>query len=103
MSDIIANDVHVAIAAANAGPVQWADLCGALRQLDTLIADMDTLVGTDSAFLLGPWVQNARGWGHDAQETALYAFNARYQITGWSFHYPGPSSTIRVSLFARTL
>ena len=85
--------------------------------MDTLITDMDVLLGSDAAFLLGPWVEGARGWGHNASEAELYSFNAkyvalmfacsmgspsvcahfgfvrvrrctpRYQITGWSFHY----------------
>ena len=84
VSDIIASDVHRAIAAANAGPVRLQS-----QRMDSLIAEMDTLLGTDRAFLLGPWVQDARGWGHDARETALYSFNAKYLITGWSFHYFG--------------
>lgn len=33
-----------------------------------LLLDVDTLVGSDTAFLLGPWLQAARGWGAGADD-----------------------------------
>ena len=85
VSDLFARDVQQSMA----DPVHRPALRDALNRMDTLISDMDTLMGTDGAFLLGTWVQNATSWGHDDAEKSLYSFNAKYQITGWSFHYRG--------------
>jgi len=60
-----------------------------------LLNDVDTLVATDSAFLLGPWIESARRLGksrHDCTSTFLpdsncehfYEWNARTQITTWN-------------------
>jgi alpha-N-acetylglucosaminidase len=76
VSDIFANRIH-------------NGLTGAFQQMNELITDMDNLLATDQGFLLGPWVKNATSWGHNTRERALYSFNAKYQITGWSFHYYG--------------
>ena len=35
-----------------------------------LLLDVDALVGTDSAFMLGPWLQTARAWGANASDCA---------------------------------
>ena len=48
-----------------------------------LIGDMDTLLGTRKDFLLGPWLEDARKWGHTPPEKALYEQNARDLITLW--------------------
>lgn len=50
--------------------------------------DLDRLVGTDSAFLLGPWIQAARAWGDNATDCGakfascgdFYEWNARTQV-----------------------
>ena len=52
-------------------------------QFLTLIEDMDTLLGTREDFLLGPWLRDARSWGHTPAEKALYEKNARDLITLW--------------------
>ena len=49
----------------------------------TLISDMDTLLATRKDFLLGPWIADARSWGTNAQEKALYEMNARDLVTLW--------------------
>jgi hypothetical protein len=64
VSDVLASDVHRAVAAASAGPAPRQDLGGALARMDALLAETDALLGSDAAFLLGPWVRNASGWGH---------------------------------------
>ena len=60
-----------------------------------LLHDLDTLVATDVAFLLGPWLESARAWGANASdcgETPLgprascsdvYEWQARAQLTTW--------------------
>ena len=55
-----------------------------------LLGDIDALVGTDSAFLLGPWISAARKWGEGASDCAdmpctdFYEWNARSQLTTWN-------------------
>ncbi|NTE01414.1 alpha-N-acetylglucosaminidase [Agrobacterium tumefaciens] len=48
-----------------------------------LIADMDKLLATRKDFLLGPWVSEARKWGTNPEEKALYEMNAKDLITLW--------------------
>ena len=48
-----------------------------------LIADMDALLSTRREFLLGNWLESAKGWGTNEAEKALYERNARNLITLW--------------------
>lgn len=48
-----------------------------------LIADMDKLLATQKDFMLGPWIADARAWGTNAAEKALFEKNARNLITLW--------------------
>ncbi len=48
-----------------------------------LIADMDRLLATQKDFMLGPWIADARKWGTNPSEKALYEKNARNLITLW--------------------
>jgi hypothetical protein len=56
-----------------------------------LLQDVDTLVQTDSAFLLGPWIAMARSLASNDEKdcgekdcAAFYEWNARVQITTWN-------------------
>jgi alpha-N-acetylglucosaminidase len=48
-----------------------------------IITDMDTLLGTRKDFLLGQWISDARSFGNNPEEKALYERNARDLITLW--------------------
>ena len=48
-----------------------------------IITDMDLLLGTRKDFLLGPWISDARSFGNNPAEKALYERNARDLITLW--------------------
>lgn len=48
-----------------------------------LIDDMDKLLATRKDFMLGPWVSDARKWGNNEKEKALYEMNAKDLITLW--------------------
>lgn len=52
--------------------------------------DLDTLLASDPHFLLGTWLRDARSWGTTEEESDLYEYNARNQITLW-----GPKGEIR--------
>lgn len=60
-----------------------AALDSAEARVTGLIADLDTLVGTRPEFLLGPWIESAKGWGTTRAERDLYEWNARNIITLW--------------------
>ena len=58
-----------------------------------LLNDLDDLVATDEAFLLGHWLQSARQWGRNSTDCSaphgsncedFYEWNARTQITTWN-------------------
>ena len=60
-----------------------------------VLEDLDSLVGTDNSFLLGPWIDSARKWGtnrYDCPSSILgtancdhfMEWNARTQITTWN-------------------
>ena len=53
------------------------------NQFLTLAEDMDTLLATRKDFLLGPWINDARNWGTNNTEKAIYERNARDIITLW--------------------
>eukprot|EP00054_Salpingoeca_dolichothecata_P008009 m.45743 g.45743 ORF g.45743 m.45743 type:complete len:799 (+) comp17449_c0_seq1:3-2399(+) len=57
--------------------------------LQSIIKDMDTLLGSNVNFLLGNWIEDAKKWGKTADEINNKEFNARNQITLW-----GPSGQI---------
>ena len=48
-----------------------------------LINDIDRLVATQPAFLLGKWIENARSKGINADEQEYYEENARNLLTTW--------------------
>ena len=48
-----------------------------------IITDMDSLLGTRKDFLLGLWISDARSFGNNAAEKALYERNAKDLITLW--------------------
>lgn len=54
-----------------------------------LLQDLDRLLKSDPQFLLGPWVESAKALGANPNESALYEYNARNQITLW-----GPTGEI---------
>ena len=60
--------------------------------MNDLIADLDTLLGSDTNFLLGHWIADARASAPSSSPTSVadnLEFNARNQITMW-----GPDENI---------
>jgi hypothetical protein len=59
-----------------------------------VLVDLDTLVSTEAAFLVGPWISAARAWGASSNDCGsppgsascpdFYEWNARTQITTWN-------------------
>ena len=54
-----------------------------------LLDDLDRVLATNANFMLGSWIESAKGMATNANEEALYEFNARDQLTLW-----GPDSWI---------
>jgi len=48
-----------------------------------LIAQLDTLLATNTNYLLGHWLADAAQWAQSPLDSALLQFNARNQITLW--------------------
>ncbi|MCR4873919.1 MAG: alpha-N-acetylglucosaminidase, partial [Bacteroidales bacterium] len=48
-----------------------------------LFADVDTLLNTHPAFMLGPWIEAARDWGTTEEEKDYYERQARTLLTVW--------------------
>ena len=48
-----------------------------------ILTDLDSLLGTRKDFLLGQWISDARRFGNNPEEKALYERNARDLITLW--------------------
>ena len=53
------------------------------REMIGLLTDMDSLLSTQSAFLLGKWLNAARSMGKGAAEKEYYERNARIILTTW--------------------
>ncbi len=53
------------------------------RRYISLIDDLDKLLATRKDFLLGRWLDAAKGWATDKKEKILYEKNARDIITLW--------------------
>ena len=84
-----------------------------------LLMDLDELVATDSAFLLGPWLRDARAWGtvngsamHDCTGTVVDSvikgdcqrfleWNAKTQLTTWYPTAEGKPMPLRDTDYAR--
>ncbi|XP_068725603.1 alpha-N-acetylglucosaminidase-like [Montipora capricornis] len=61
----------------------------AATKLNEIFLDMDAVLTSNQYFLLGNWLNGAKSLATDAQESRLYEFNARNQITLW-----GPDANI---------
>jgi alpha-N-acetylglucosaminidase len=48
-----------------------------------LLGDLDELAATRPEFLLGRWLEDAKRWGTNEAEKALYEWNARRVLTLW--------------------
>lgn len=53
------------------------------KEFIELIDDMDELMSTHQAFLLGKWIKDAKSWGTGEEEKRLYEKNARDLVTLW--------------------
>lgn len=49
-----------------------------------VIDDVDRMVGTQSYFLVGKWINDARAWGINDEEKNYFEENARNLLTTWS-------------------
>uniref|UniRef100_A0A0D9WAF0 Alpha-N-acetylglucosaminidase n=1 Tax=Leersia perrieri TaxID=77586 RepID=A0A0D9WAF0_9ORYZ len=48
-----------------------------------LVNDLDMLLASHEGFLLGPWLESAKGVARDKEQEIQYEWNARTQITMW--------------------
>jgi alpha-N-acetylglucosaminidase len=52
-----------------------------------ILNDTDWLLASDSHFLLGNWIENAKLKATNVKEIEYYEWNARLQITVWGENY----------------
>ena len=50
-----------------------------------LLRDVDTLLSTQSSFLLGKWIEDARSLGTDEVSKNYYEENARTIVSTWGY------------------
>ncbi|XP_074025966.1 N-acetyl-alpha-glucosaminidase isoform X1 [Leptinotarsa decemlineata] len=62
---------------------------GEATKLLTIFDDLEKILASNKAFLLGPWLASAKACANDSQEEQLYEYNARNQISLW-----GPNGEI---------
>ena len=48
-----------------------------------LLQDMEKILATNHNFMLGPWLEASKSLASNEEESKLYEFNARNQITLW--------------------
>jgi alpha-N-acetylglucosaminidase len=69
------------------------------RMYIELLQDLDRLVSSDTAFLLGPWIAAARSWASNNTDCGVrtcgdfYEWNARVQLTTWN---PTPAGASKI-------
>ncbi|MBR5056183.1 MAG: alpha-N-acetylglucosaminidase C-terminal domain-containing protein, partial [Bacteroidales bacterium] len=54
------------------------------KEMTGLLDDIDRITGTQSYFLLGKWIKDARSWGKTTEEADYFESNARNLLTTWS-------------------
>lgn len=65
------------------------DVQAAAAQLYEIFNDMDAILSSNQYFLLGNWLNGAKALATTVEDSRLYEYNARNQITLW-----GPSGNI---------
>lgn len=61
-----------------------ATMNSAATEMLEIIDDIDRMISTQSYFLVGKWIKDARAWGADEAEADYFESNARNLITTWS-------------------
>eukprot|EP01124_Arcella_intermedia_P007631 TRINITY_DN14704_c0_g1_i1.p1 TRINITY_DN14704_c0_g1~~TRINITY_DN14704_c0_g1_i1.p1 ORF type:complete len:811 (-),score=189.15 TRINITY_DN14704_c0_g1_i1:54-2486(-) len=56
------------------------------NKLLEIIDYSDNILATNPNYLLGRWLQSAKGWANNDSQSVLYEFNARNQISLWGPH-----------------
>ncbi|RHY35237.1 hypothetical protein DYB32_000296, partial [Aphanomyces invadans] len=66
----------------NSPNVEAAVVCSAANHIMVLLEDMDAILATNSAFLLGRWIRDAKARGTPAT-AGYFEYQARNQLTRW--------------------
>ena len=65
----------------------WLDAVSSISSnMTAIITGLDALLASDENFLLGLWIAGARASVSSDAAKDLYEFNARTQVTVWSYH-----------------
>lgn len=60
-----------------------------------LVKDLDVLLASHEGFLLGPWLESAKGLARSKEQEIQYEWNARTQITMWFDNTETKASLLR--------
>ena len=60
-----------------------SEVHAAATKLFEIFSDMDAVLSSNQYFLLGNWLNSAKALATNVQESRLYEYNARNQITLW--------------------
>ena len=52
-----------------------------------ILTDMDLILASDSRFLLGNWIEDAKARATNEYELDYYEWNARTQVSVWGTNY----------------
>lgn len=52
-------------------------------EMESILTDLEELLGTQTYFLLGKWIEDARKWGTTPEEKDYFESNARNLVTTW--------------------
>ncbi|WVZ87458.1 hypothetical protein U9M48_034093 [Paspalum notatum var. saurae] len=72
--------------------IQVTTLC---QHFLNLVNDLDILLSSHEGFLLGPWLENAKGLARNQEQEIQYEWNARTQITMWFDNTETEASLLR--------
>jgi alpha-N-acetylglucosaminidase len=61
----------------------FAQFSASSQTLLGIIEDVETVVATQEMWLVGKWIGDAKSWAKNSDDSHLYEFNARNQLTLW--------------------
>ena len=86
-AELVVEKMNMALAAKDAKALRAAG-----DEFLDIIKDMDAICGKNELFMLGKWIEDAKAKATNAEDRALYEFNARSILTMWE---PSRKSCLR--------
>lgn len=87
LENYFSDQLQVALRQYRAGEAD--SLHATAKRMIEVIDDLDRITGTDSYFLLGKWIEDARAWGSTPEEKDYFEQDAKMLITCWGYRGAG--------------